>query len=77
MILVLIAALLHASWNTLVKMGGEPEFTIAAYQLMGGIICLCFVPFVQLLTGSGTGRGSCKQSRQIFDPLPYQIYSGE
>ena len=48
MILVLTAALLHASWNALVKKGGEPEFTIAAYQLVGGLVCLCIVPFVPL-----------------------------
>ena len=48
MMLVLTAALLHASWNALVKKGGEPEFTIAAYQLFGGLICLFIVPFVPL-----------------------------
>ena len=48
MMLVLTAAVLHASWNALVKKGGEPEFTIAAYQLVGGLVCLCLVPFVPL-----------------------------
>ena len=46
MILVLTAALLHAGWNALVKKGGEPEFTIAAYQLVGSFVCLCILPFV-------------------------------
>lgn len=44
--LVLLAALLHASWNALVKSGGAPEFTIASFQLFGGIISLCLVWFV-------------------------------
>ncbi len=47
-VLVLSAALLHATWNALVKSGGTPEFTIAAYQLVGGIVCLCLVPFFPL-----------------------------
>lgn len=46
--LVLTAALLHASWNALVKSAGTPEFTIAGYRLIGGLICLCLVPFVPL-----------------------------
>ena len=44
--LVLTAAILHASWNALVKKGGNPEFSIAAYQAVGAAICLCLVPFV-------------------------------
>lgn len=45
-LLVLGAALLHAVWNTLVKAGGEPEFTIASFQLVGALACLMLVPFV-------------------------------
>jgi drug/metabolite transporter (DMT)-like permease len=46
--LVLVAALLHASWNALVKSGGAPEFTIASFQLFGGVISLCLVWFVPI-----------------------------
>ncbi|OED44624.1 hypothetical protein AB833_01140 [Chromatiales bacterium (ex Bugula neritina AB1)] len=38
-VLVLTAAVLHASWNALAKSGGAPEFSIAAYQLVGALIC--------------------------------------
>lgn len=44
--LVLLAALLHASWNALVKSGGSPEFTIASFQLFGGLVSLCLIGFV-------------------------------
>ncbi len=37
--LVLLAALLHASWNAMAKSGGTPEYSIASYQLVGGLIC--------------------------------------
>ncbi len=47
-VLVLSAALLHASWNALVKSGGVPEFTIAAYQSLGGLICLVLIFFLPL-----------------------------
>ena len=41
-----MAAVLHASWNALVKSGGAPEFTIASFQLLGGLVSLCLVWFV-------------------------------
>jgi len=41
--LVLLAALLHASWNAMAKSGGTPEYSIAAYQLIGALICLPFL----------------------------------
>jgi len=44
--LVLSAAILHATWNALVKSGGVPEFSIAAYKLFGAGICLLFIPFL-------------------------------
>lgn len=46
--LVLSAALLHASWNALVKSGGVPEFTIASYQLLGAVLCLGLVWLVPI-----------------------------
>ena len=45
-VLVLTAAILHACWNALVKQGGTPEYSIAAYQLVGALVCICLVPFV-------------------------------
>ena len=38
--LVLLAALLHASWNALAKSGGTPEYSIAAFRLVSAIVCL-------------------------------------
>lgn len=46
--LVLTAAVLHASWNALVKSSGRPEFNIIAIQAVGAAICLCIAPFVPL-----------------------------
>jgi drug/metabolite transporter (DMT)-like permease len=46
--LVLTAALLHASWNAMVKSGGYPEFSIASYQLVGSLVCLGLIWFVPL-----------------------------
>ena len=46
--LVLLAAVLHASWNAMVKSGGTPEFSIASYQVVSTLICLPFVFFVPL-----------------------------
>ena len=44
--LVLTAALLHASWNAMVKSGGSPEYSIASYQFVGSLVCLILVWFV-------------------------------
>ncbi len=41
--LVLLAALLHASWNAMAKSGGTPEYSIASYQLLGAMVCLPFL----------------------------------
>ena len=38
--LVLLAALLHASWNAMAKSGGAPGYSIASYRLASGIVCL-------------------------------------
>lgn len=45
-ILVPTAAILHATWNALVKSGGVPEFTIAAYKVTSGFICAFLAFFV-------------------------------
>lgn len=47
-VLVLAAALLHATWNAMAKGGGAPELSIASYQLFGGLICVAIIPFVPL-----------------------------
>lgn len=38
--LVLLAALLHAGWNAMAKSGGQPQFSIASYQLFSAVACL-------------------------------------
>jgi drug/metabolite transporter (DMT)-like permease len=37
--LVLLAALLHASWNAMAKSGGTPQFSIASYRLISALCC--------------------------------------
>ncbi len=41
--LVLLAALLHASWNAMAKSGGRPQFSIASYRLVSALCCLPFL----------------------------------
>lgn len=48
MLLVLIAALLHASWNALVKVSGDRVLTFAAIRLTGSLIALPLLPVVPL-----------------------------
>ena len=38
--LVLLAALLHASWNAMAKSGGTPQYSIASYRLVNALWCL-------------------------------------
>jgi drug/metabolite transporter (DMT)-like permease len=44
--LVLLAAALHASWNTLVKVGGDPFVRLAAINVVSG---LCALPLLLLV----------------------------
>jgi drug/metabolite transporter (DMT)-like permease len=46
LILVLAAALLHASWNALVKVGGDPFVRLAVVTAVGG---LCALPLLFLV----------------------------
>lgn len=46
--LVLAAALLHAVWNAMAKSGNQPEFSIAAYQLVGSVICMGLATLVPI-----------------------------
>jgi drug/metabolite transporter (DMT)-like permease len=39
-VLVLLAALLHASWNAMAKSGGAPQYSIASYRLISALCCL-------------------------------------
>ena len=48
--LVLTAAILHASWNAMAKSGGLPEYSIASYQLVGALICALLIGFVPFPT---------------------------
>jgi drug/metabolite transporter (DMT)-like permease len=47
-LVVLAAAVLHASWNALVKHGGDPMFRLAVATLTGTACALPFLPFVPL-----------------------------
>lgn len=44
---VLGAAVLHATWNALVKHGGDPFLRLALVNLTGSAICLPFLAFVE------------------------------
>ena len=45
-LLVLLAAVLHACWNALVKVGGDRPMTAAMIALLSGVVCLPLLPFV-------------------------------
>lgn len=45
-LLVLLAALMHAGWNVLVKFGDDALVNMTLIMGMGGLIALAFVPFV-------------------------------
>ena len=47
-LLVLLAALLHASWNAMAKSGGTPEFSIASYRLVSALVCLPFLFYLPI-----------------------------
>ncbi len=44
--LVLLAALCHASWNALVKIGGDRLVVLAVVNLVGAAVALAALPFV-------------------------------
>lgn len=48
LIMVLGAAVLHASWNALVKSGGDPWFRMGLVMGVSGLVGLIFLPFVPL-----------------------------
>ena len=45
-LLVLLAAVLHAAWNALVKIGGDRKLTTALVALLSGLVCLPLLFFV-------------------------------
>ncbi len=47
-LVVLTAAVMHASWNALVKHGGDPVFRLAVATLTGSVCALPFLPFVAI-----------------------------
>lgn len=48
LLLVLCAAVTHASWNALVKMGGDPLVRMTMLNLVCGLIALPLLPFFHL-----------------------------
>ena len=65
--LVLLAAALHASWNALVKAGGDPFVRLALLNVVSG---LCALP---LCSWSPAGRGELAVSARLGrDPLRVQ-----
>ena len=44
---VLLAAALHAGWNTIIKISGDRVAVMAVVTLMGSLISLLFLPFVE------------------------------
>lgn len=54
--LVLVAALLHATWNTLIKFSGERLLVIASMDLVAlvfAILAVAFVDFPRRASGPG------------------------
>ncbi len=45
-LLVLLAAVLHATWNAVVKIGGDRKMLTALVAALCGVICLPLLPFV-------------------------------
>ena len=48
MFLVLVAALLHASWNAFVKAGNDKLLSIGLMHACSGLLGLCLLPFFPL-----------------------------
>ena len=48
MFLVLVAALLHASWNAFVKAGNDKLLSIGLMHACSGMLGLCLLPFFPL-----------------------------
>ncbi len=49
-LLVLLAAVLHAAWNALVKTGGDRLIVLAIFMAIACVVCTAFLPFVEVPT---------------------------
>src|SRR4051812_49091723 len=47
-LLMLLAALLHASWHSLVKYGGDQKLVLAGMGLVAAAVAMCALPFLPL-----------------------------
>jgi len=47
-LVIVLAALLHATWHALVKSSGDRIVALAGMNLVSGAVALCFLPFVAL-----------------------------
>ncbi len=54
-LLVLLAALLHATWNALAKKSTDPLFGIGSFRLFCALASACFIPFVGLPANESWG----------------------
>lgn len=45
--IILLAAALHAGWNTLIKMSGDRVAVMAFVTLVGSLLSMCFLPFIE------------------------------
>lgn len=45
-LLVLLAAFLHALWNALAKSGGQPLLSVASYRGVSSVLCFLALPWV-------------------------------
>lgn len=51
LLFVLMAALLHASWNVLIKISGDPLQKISLMQLIGSLVCFPVIFFIPTPSG--------------------------
>ena len=56
--LMLMAALLHAGWHSLVKAGGDQTVTLAGMGLVASVAALATLPFVPLPPQPCCGDGA-------------------
>lgn len=68
LVLVLLAALLHATWNALVKVGGDPLVRLA---LTAGVCGLCALPFLPFVPVPNRESWSCLLASVVLHFLYY------
>ncbi len=52
-LVILVAALLHASWNAVVKSGDDKMLGLALIHIVAGAICVFLLPFANSARPSG------------------------